>query len=234
MAGIFTAGFRSVKLAGVTLVLIFYASTMFLFFTSTRFRLPLLVILIPFAVIGIQKAYTYIVNRDLFKIVRHFLILILFFIVESLPVQATGDMSAYYNTHATALNSKGLEDDAIKYWEISSGLEEFLSDFANLSLAEKYCNRGDIIKGTYYLDKITDDSYAATYKYELSGDITSSQGDIDGAISAYEKSLDINSGRREVRKKLIQLYWKKDRQRALREYDTLEYISSFYNTFKTE
>jgi hypothetical protein len=62
----------------------------------------------------------------------------------------------------------------------------------------------------------------------------SSQGDIDGAISAYEKSLDINSGRREVRNKLIKLYWKKDRQKAMREYDTMEYISSFYIPSETK
>ncbi|HJX34283.1 MAG TPA: tetratricopeptide repeat protein, partial [Desulfatiglandales bacterium] len=79
-----------------------------------------------------------------------------------------------------------------------------------------------------YLEKIPEDSFAASYKYEIIGDIMLGEGQIKDAISAYQRSLEINSGRREVRTKLIKVYWRTDREKAMKEYDTLEYIISFY------
>ena len=88
-------------------------------------------------------------------------------------------------------------------------------------------------KALGYLDKIPDASFAAAHKYDLMGDVMMAQGQIDRAIAAYERSLDINSGQRGPRRKLVKLYWRVDREKALREFETLEYISSFYDFSET-
>ncbi|MCK4782964.1 MAG: tetratricopeptide repeat protein, partial [Desulfobacteraceae bacterium] len=233
MAGIATTAFRSRKLLGISLIFVFYASTLVVFFTSTRFRLPLLVILIPFAVMGMQDLFSHIKNRQVYKIAAYSAIVLLFVVVEFLPVQATDDMTPYYNTHATILSSKELGDEAIQYWEKSSRMDRPGSSYANLSLAGEYVRKGDTWRARHYLDKIPDASFAAAYKYDLIGDISMHQGQIKTAITAYEKSLEINSGRRGVRRKLVRIYWRIDKKRALQEYEKFEYISSFYKRIPT-
>ena len=80
-----------------------------------------------------------------------------------------------------------------------------------------------------YLNKIPDDSFAAASKYELSGDIMTYKNRIPEAISAYKKSLEINSGQRRVLAKLIRLYRSINPSKAVQEEERLKYISSFYD-----
>ncbi|MFC1867047.1 glycosyltransferase family 39 protein [Thermodesulfobacteriota bacterium] len=228
MAGMVINTLGLKKSSALSLIFLFYASTLVLFYTSTRFRLPLLVILIPFAVMGIQSLFFYVQKKQHKQIVLYVAVVILFVVVEFLPVRGTDDMTPYYNTHAIILNAKGLEDEAIEYWERSSRMNRPCSASANLYLADKYFRRVDIQKAIYYLDKIPDTSFGASDKYEMLGDIMMHQGLTKKAITAYERSLDINSGRRSARGKLARVYWRIDKKKALEEYDKLEYISSFY------
>ena len=130
MLGITTTGFRSRILISNVLIFLFYASTLVIFFTNARFRLPLMVILIPFAVNGIYNLIQKIYNLKIGKIAFWLLVPALIVIIEFLPVRGTDDMTAYYNTHAIILISKGFEKEAIAYWEKSSGVDKYYSDFA--------------------------------------------------------------------------------------------------------
>ncbi len=228
MAGMAVSIVRSRKSMALSAIFLLYALTLIAFFTNTRYRLPMLIILIPFAVIGINNLISYIKNRQFRKIGIYSAMAIAFLVIEFLPIQGTGDMTAYYNTHAIILDSKGFKDEAIQYWEISSRMNKAPSVFANLSLAGKYYSKGDIQKAVYCLDKIPDDSYAAALKYEMIGDIMMHRRQIKKAITAYERSLVINSGQRRIRIKLSRIYWSIDKKRALQEYEKFEYISSFY------
>jgi tetratricopeptide (TPR) repeat protein len=190
--------------------------------------------MIPFAVTGLYAFRSYVKNKRLKKLTVYSVILCAFFIIEFLPVIDAKDMTAYLNTHAIILNSNGLKDEAVKFWEKSSGLEKQYSDFANLSLAGRYHTEQDFEKALYYLDKIKDESYAASNRYEMIGNIMVSQGRLEKAAGAYEKALEINSGLRTTRLKLIKVLWRIDKQRALEENDRLEYINSFYNLYGTK
>ncbi|MFH1784673.1 MAG: glycosyltransferase family 39 protein, partial [bacterium] len=234
MAAMAVNMFGNRKLLSLSAVFFIYASTLILFFTNVRVRLPLLVILIPFAAIGVNNLISYIREKQSKKLGIFAAITITFLVIEFLPVQDTDDMTAYYNTHAIILNSKGFENEAIRYWENSSRMNKHYSAFANLSLAGEYYRRRNIQKALYYLNKISDDSFAAAYKYELIGDMMASQQQMQKAISAYEKSVEINSGRRITRSKLVKIYWKTDKQKALEEHDKLEYISSFYDLYESK
>lgn len=148
--------------------------------------------------------------------------------VECLPVQATDDVSASYNIHAMLLNRTGLEQEAVTYWETSSDMKKPFSAFANLSLAEKSLARKDVQKARSYLERIADESFAAALKHELLGDSFVTEGHLEAALGAYTRALDINSGLLGPRRKLVKLLGKTDKERASKEYRTLQSIASFY------
>ncbi|NVL90015.1 MAG: tetratricopeptide repeat protein [Desulfobacterales bacterium] len=217
------------RFLALSTIFFFYALTLIIFFTLTRYRLPLLTILIPFSVIGLNNLLSYVKKKQIRKIAFYAAIVVTFIVIGFLPARRTDDMTAYYNTHAIVLNSKGIEGQAIRYWETSSQMNGRYSPFANLSLAGKYYAKGNIQKALHYLDKISDGSFAAAAKYEMIGDMMMRQRKTEKAITAYEKSLEINSGQRKTRAKLVKIYWNIDKQKAWEEYDKLEYISSFYD-----
>jgi 4-amino-4-deoxy-L-arabinose transferase-like glycosyltransferase len=229
MAGMAVSIFGSRKLLALTVIFFSYASTLIVYFTTVRYRLPLLIILIPFAVIGISNCFAYFKEERFCKVGIYAAIVVAFFVVESLPLPGRGDTTAYFNTHAIILNSKGFEDEAMRYWEQSSQMNGRYSAFANLALARKYLMNGEIPKAGYYLEKIPDNSFAIARKYELVGDMMRRERKIKEAISAYEKSLEINAGQRTIRQKLVRIYKKIDKKKALEEYEKLKYISSFYD-----
>jgi len=206
-----------------------YGLTLIVFFTNARYRLPLLVIMIPFATIGISNLFSFFKKRLYRQAGISCAIIMAFLIIEFIPVKATDDVTAYYNTHAIILDSKGFENEAILYWKRSSDMNKPFSSFANLALAEKYYSKGNIQMGNIYFDKIDEDSFAAASKYELLGDLMIYQRQTEKAIRAYERSLEINSGQRIPRMKLINIYKAIDTEKALQEEEKLKYISSFYD-----
>jgi tetratricopeptide (TPR) repeat protein len=187
------------------------------------------IVLIPFAAMGILEILFSFANRQFRRATIAGGIIIAFLILGFLPVRATDDRSAYYNTHAIILDSKGYGDEAIRYWKISSEMNRPYSAFANLSLAAKYYQKGNIQMGNFYLEKIPDDSFAAAPKYELMGDLAVHRKDAGKAVAAYERSLAINSGQRLPRMKLIRICEAVNPPRAKKEEKILSYIKSFYD-----
>ncbi|MDB9823500.1 tetratricopeptide repeat protein [Deltaproteobacteria bacterium] len=232
VAGIAVTVPRSRNFLFISSTVFFYGLTLIIFFTNARYRLPIMVVLIPFTVMGVNNLISYVKNRDKKRIAIYVAIIAVFFIIELLPVRGTDDMTAYYNTHAIILNSKGLHNEAIQYWEESSRINKSFSSFANLSLAGMYFSKKNILKANQYLDKIPDDSFAAATKYQLKGDINIAQGRATEAVGAYETSLDINSGNRVARERMIKILWRIDKQRALHEYDILESMGFFEGEMK--
>ncbi len=229
MAGMAVCFLANRKVKVMTLIFFLYASTHILFFTVTRYRLPLLVILIPLAVAGIERLVHYIKEKQLKRTCLYVVFVAVFFIIGLLPVRRTDDYTAYYNGHAILLNRKGFGDEAKRYWEKSSEMKGLYSDFANLSLARKYLLEKGLEKAAVYLGKISDESFAAAQKYDLTGDMMMLKKRIGSAVSCYEKSLEINSGQTGPRKKLVRIFSRIDKQRAKKEYEKLKYISSFYD-----
>lgn len=229
MAGFILRGVRNDRSRLLMTTLLLYGLTLVAFFTTGRYRLPMAVILIPFAALGIMETLSSFRNRQYRKTLLAGGIISIFLIIGFLPVRATDDRSAYYNTHAIILDAKGFGDEAIRYWKVSSEMNKPYSAFADLSLAAKYYQRENIQMGSFYLEKIPDDSFAAAPKYELKGDLMMHRKDASKAVAAYERSLAINSGQRLPRMKLIRIYRVLDPPRAKEEEKTLSYITSFYD-----
>ena len=228
LAGMATAGFASRQALGATVASIAYAATLILFFTNDRYRLPLLTILIPFAVAGLANLRACMRQGGVKSLAIYAGLVSLFVIVEYLPVRATDDVTAYYNGHARQLDKKGFEQEAMAYWEQSSSMNKPFSAFANLELAYKYFGKKDFARASAYLEKIPESSFAAALKYELAGDLLARQGQVAEAVVAYERSLAINAGRMGPRSKLIRIFEGIDPDRAQREREALSEIASFY------
>jgi tetratricopeptide (TPR) repeat protein len=191
--------------------------------------LLLLTIVIPYAGIGVHHFCGYLKEKHYGEAWNVLAVYIVFLVLAFLPVRGTGDVSAYYNTHAIVINARGLETEAMQYWEASSRMQKPYSAFANLSLAGKYLKWGDTQEALKYLGRIPDRSFAAARKYALLGDVMFTKKDIKSAVESYEKSLSINSGQRDVRAKLVKIFEKIDQRRAAMEYEKLAYISSYYD-----
>ncbi len=219
-------GDRKAKALG--LIALIYSLTLVVFFTNVRLRLPILVIVIPFAVAGLVKLNAYIRSRQFKKVGIWAGVTAFFFILAFLPVRGTDDMTAYYNTHALALNSRGMINEAIKYWQQSSEMQKPYSAYANIWLTSVYYKKGMGKKSVEYLQNVPDTSFAASEKYELLGNILMHQRQEKAAISAFEKSLAINSGQIRTRGKLIKLYEKLEPQKAIKARKELAYIRSFF------
>jgi 4-amino-4-deoxy-L-arabinose transferase-like glycosyltransferase len=228
MAGMITRLWKDRKSLALAAVFFLYGSTLVAFFTTTRLRIPMVIILIPFAVKGLYDLLSHVKNKRRKGISIYGAVAAVFIVVEFIPVWGTRDMTAYYNTHAIVINAAGRTQEAIQYWERSSEMDGRYSDFADLALASVYWKKRDAKQTVHYLNKIADDSYAAALKYELIGDMLVHVKQGKRAIASYEKSLEINSGLRRARAKLIRLYRNVDPERASEEYEKLQYISSFY------
>jgi len=216
------------KARALGLILAVYAATLLIFFNNARYRVPMLAILIPYAALGGADLVEKIRRRDFRRAGIFAAVVLALTVVGFLPVQATDDRTAYFNTHAIILDSRGFENEAILYWRQSSEMKRSFSAFANLSLANKCFRRGLIPEGNRYLDLIPDSSFAAAPKYEIKGDILIRQQKIGEAIQAYERSLAINSGQRRTLSKLIQIYQKTDPPKAAALEAQLKYIAGFY------
>lgn len=220
---------KSEQTLALNVVFLIYALTLIAFFSNMRIRAPLLVILIPYAAMGLVTVFNILKKKIPPADGKPYLIVFaILTIIAFLPVTGTGDLSGHYNTHAINLDFKGFRSEAIKYWQESSAMKRPYSAYANLALASKYYQRNDYINGNLCLEQVPDDSFAASRKYELLGDAWGKQGKFNQAILAYEKSLQINSGQIQVRTKLIGLYEVSDPQKAQQQKAYLSYIQSFY------
>lgn len=229
MVGMIQGILRDRKSRAVSLILAVYALTLVAFFSSGRYRLPMVTLLIPFAVLGVNSIVKAIRERNYRIGGAQITLALVFLLVGNLPVKATDDKTAYYNTHAIIMNDSGRQNEAIYYWSLSSNMNKPFSAFANLSLARTYFQKGEMKRGYEYLDKIGSNSFARAQKYDLIGDVLLSEKNLIGAAKNYEESLRINSGKRTTLLKLIRLYEKIDPSRVHSYKEQLQYISSFYD-----
>ncbi len=205
-----------------------YGLTLVLFFMSGRYRLPLLVILLPFAPLGMQQFIGLIKQRFRLLPSIYTLVLMISFLLLFIPLPGANDVSLYNNIHAAILASKGLQREAISYWKAASTGNQKYSDTALFQLADAAYVQRDFQQAQQYLSRISKDSYKSAAKHDLLGDIQMAQRNWSEAAKAYEHSLQINSSDNTVRKKLITVLRVTDPAEAARQVVKFSKISSFY------
>jgi hypothetical protein len=210
-----------------------YALSLIPFHISGRYRLPLMLILIPFCVIGIQQLIDWVKSRHRRSVVAYISVCCLLLGVTTWPIPAAADLSGYANVHAWMLSQKGLYDEARVYWKQSSESRGSFSDYANTALAEAAFQGKDYEGVLQYLNRISDDSFAASSKYEILGDYWMSMNRINEAVTAYDRALSINSGKLSIRKKLVNVLKNANSSRTSQEQKLLREITSFYPSIPT-
>jgi 4-amino-4-deoxy-L-arabinose transferase-like glycosyltransferase len=229
MAGVAVTLRESRRLLSLSLAVVLYGATLVAFFPNARYRLPLLVVLIPFAALGLIRVHSKYLSGSR-KILLHYVATALLFLaVEFLPIRGAGDLTPYYNLHALLLDAKGRGGEAVHFWRRSSEMQGAFSSYADLSLAGKCLERGDFESALAYARRVSDTSFAAPLKYELLGDTWAMKADWAGASSAYRRSLEINSGEILVRRKRVQVLKRIDPEAARQETERLKEILSFYD-----
>lgn len=228
VAGLILKSTSSRAKLGVALLLIGYALALLPFHINGRYRLPFAVVLLPFVFICIEHLIYCFHKRHLGRSAGCILLISLLGATELIPIPGANDRTAYLNIHAWVLLQAGKEKEAVAYWERSSSMDGTFSAFANLSLARHAFGQQTTDKALSYLSKISDDSFAAATKHEVLGDIWRRQGRTSEAFSEYERSLEINSGKLQVRRKLVEVLKEIDAERAVSESQLLNTISAIY------
>ena len=228
LAGLLLYGWRPRSALKVLLIAAAYSSTLLLFYFNIRIRLFLLVILIPFAIIGLSNFIDTLRLKQKKAQIRYLAVFMALFLIGFIPVKGSNNIAAHYNTHAYVLLKKSLKTTARKFWEQSSELNQPYSAYANLMLADYYIYRKKSDTALEYLSKIDQHSFAAAYKYEKEGDVMMLKDKPLEAINLYNKALSVNSALIPVYKKLIKIYSKTEPQKIRKTIDELQKITSFY------
>ncbi len=222
--------FSSRDSRGKELLVIFicYGSTLVLFFMRSRYRLPLVSILIPVSALFLMQMYAILVTTKVraFSASIGCCVLIAYLMYD--PFAKDRDFTAYLNGHAIALRHKGDIKGAEEYWRRSSDWCGLYSDFANLSLAQRYSHGRDLDRAFIYLDRIPESSYAIAQKYLILGEMYFRRRRFSDAAEAYRKSMSYNSGLVLPLRRLVKIYEKMQDPRKEEVYRQLGYIKSFY------
>lgn len=209
-----------------------YGLSLVVFYLGGRYRLPLAVILIPWAAVGVIEAARAVRERRWPRIPLAAIIFAAFLSLSLLPIRGAGDLSGYANTHALLLARTGHEAEAIRFWEESVGMGGDYAAEARLFLAGRFYPRGDRERAYRLVAEISDSSHVAAAKYALLGDLQAHEGRLEEAVHSYERSLTFNSGQRRVRVELIRLYQRKPewREKIFRQYEELQRIERAFRS----
>ncbi|MDD2237139.1 MAG: glycosyltransferase family 39 protein [Kiritimatiellae bacterium] len=208
-----------------------YATTLVLFFTNGRYRLPLAVILIPCAAAGLSFLVSAIKKHRVKSILRYFACFILFLSLSCIPHKGTNDFSAYRVNHGVVLDIAGNKTEAKRIWIDAVQQGGDFAPSACVELAKESCRQGQLGQAEHYLSLIPDTSFAYARKLALQGQIRVIHHRYGEAASLLRQSLAINSADLPVRELLIGILQQTSTQEALKERETQELIRSFYRGF---
>lgn len=223
---------RSRQTRALCVIALVYLLSLVVFFSSARIRLPLLVILLPYAILLLSRCWAAVRGGEFRRVKVPAGLVGLFGALAFVPVLGADDMTSYYNTHALNLQRKGLVEEAAEYWRASAAMDRPYSAYANLALARLHYQQGDAARGDASLARIGEASFAAAAKHELRGDALAGRRDPAGALQAYRQSLAINSGQRSTRIKLIRAARVAAPETVAREEAMLAEIDAFYPAWR--
>lgn len=208
-----------------------YATTLVLFFTNGRYRLPLAVILIPCAAAGLSVLASAIKKRQVKSMLFYLACFILFLSLCCMPLKGTNDFNAYRVNHGVVLDITGNKTEAKRIWIDAVQQGGDFAPSACIELAKESCRQGQLDQAEHYLSLIPDASFAYARKLALQGQIRVIQHRYGEAASLLRQSLAINSGDLLVRELLIGILQQTAPQEALKERETQEHLRSFYQGF---
>lgn len=209
-------------------VVLAYGATMVLVFSNMRIRAPLVIVLIPLAAAGLQRAIEHVRARSR-RIVGWAAVVAAAAVLERLPVPGTGDLAGHMNTHAAALMAAGRIGEAVEWWKRSSETHGLYSSFADIALATTAFDRGDRPTAWAWLDRVPASSHAAVLKYTTAGHFLMVQGDAKAAAVAFEAALSRNGAQLAALRGAIDANRLVNPARAQELQDQLRHLGQLYD-----
>jgi 4-amino-4-deoxy-L-arabinose transferase-like glycosyltransferase len=211
------------------LIALAYAGTLVLFFSNGRYRLPLLVCLIPAAATGWLAILSAIKTKQHNRLFSYFASCILFLLLEFIPLKGDSDFSAHRATHGAVLDISGNKTDARKLWVNAVRQGGDFAPAACIELAKMDCRNGNLHNAEAWLDLISDASYAQASRLALLAQIRVIQHRFNDAERLLRASLAINSGDLQVRELLIGVLQQTSPKKANEERKKQDNLRSFYH-----
>ncbi len=206
-----------------------YAGTLVLFFANARYRVPVAIVLMPYAAAGLVWLGRQIAARRWRTLAGGIALLLVALAAVNFPFPGKGDRTAACNTHAMVLERAGRASEAIADWQESAVCHGTFSAYAELALAARLARAGDPQAALERLRRVPDTSFAASDRDSLRGDILASDGRLRAAADAYRAALARNSGRLETRARLVQVLQRLGDPAAYQEYEELLRIRQLYD-----
>jgi len=213
----------------LTVIFLSYTMTLLAFYVSSRYHVPLMVIVIPCMAAALRQIILAVRQPGNRRILFFYACTtLLFAALQLLPIPGAGDKTAYINFHAAALKSAGRLPEALALWQQSAMHNGTYSDFARLVLADHYVDQADPTASVRSLNQIPDNSFAAAYKYSALGDLYKAKRQYTEALACYNESLSLNSGQLGTRRKLINILANLQSPQAPSQIAMFHHIRSFY------
>ncbi len=133
--GMVLLGRRSRTRFWLVVVGLVYAATLVVFYTNARYRLPLALLCMPLAAKGFWCVVDAFKQRNTRALIIAIIAGVITVVFQSLPIPGAWDRTAYLNTHAIVLISRGDHRGAEVFWGKAAGLNGACSPFAVRSLA---------------------------------------------------------------------------------------------------
>jgi Tfp pilus assembly protein PilF len=179
------------KLGWLFIFIVAYLLSLMLFFINSRYRLPIVPALIPFAAYGIFVLYGSVLKRQWQETaVYGVMILVLAGLINSPYSGKERDMAHYYYLLGNNASQSGKLDDAIRYFEKATSVGTSAFYFNNLGVA--YKNKGLYEKAI----KAYNTAISLDPRHERSylnlGVVLRKLGKFDEAEKTYRKAIKLN------------------------------------------
>ncbi|MBL7662431.1 glycosyltransferase family 39 protein [bacterium] len=228
--GLAAFGIKDKKSKVILSVLIIYCLSILPFYSSARYRLPILVCLIPLTASYFVRFWQLLRELKSISYFNFLLIIVAFIAAKQIEIPGFNDTSAADNMHAFALSEASQEEQAQHLYEKIANANQRFSDYAKLALAAFAKERHQYLVARKYLNSIKDDSYAVAQKYFKLAELGLQAHDLslEQVVKDLEKSLSINSAQVAARKLLGQLSVKYNPTQAQRQSEELFELLYYY------
>jgi tetratricopeptide (TPR) repeat protein len=198
-------GVRDRRAWWLTALIATYAATLLVFFCNVRIRLPLLVLMLPIAALGLARLFDHARRRELAALRWPLLAAALFAVVARLPLPGVGDLSAAHKLHALILFERGDLDGAERHYQLATRYPGTGGQGGHLGLAAIAEHRRAWQAALQHLAHVPEGHPQAAEVAHLRARLALRLGDVRGALAHYRQSLALNASDLEVHRGLVRL-----------------------------
>jgi 4-amino-4-deoxy-L-arabinose transferase-like glycosyltransferase len=193
---------RDGRLAAGAAIFALYSATLAAFFAGERLRVPLLIVIAPYAGAGLLEILRALAARQRALLLRAGTAFVAAWALSRIPVPGADDLSGPTNMHALILLDQGDLDGAERWYRRSLALDGRDSEGARIGLAAILQKRGNLADAVAILEPLPDAHYEAASKYEWLGNLALARSRPQEARAAFEAAIELDASKQNAYKGL--------------------------------